>query len=645
VNRRDMLRAVAGTCALVVSQAGCPPPPPPTPPGGKATPSADGPRPPGTPTSDPNAVTVVHWANEHMMNKALLPKFAEDFYKSGIKTAAGKRIQVKLFLTNSGVITTELIQRVKNNVTLNGALPNPTLVTPAADHWIGEVNAATGQTVVDMGQTRTFAVTWIGIVTYEDMARCLGWPDQEVGLADIVALRANPAGWSAFPTSKIKREWRKTPLLSFTDPSQSSTARSMLYALYSIAANKQPADLTLADVATPEVVNYIKQFQRGVDHYVPNTLILNSKAYQGPTYGQFYFMVESNLVQLYQGKMSVTIGPDTQALKLQERMVMIYPREGSIAHNHSADLVQAPWVTPEQTDAARMWTSYLLEAQQQQAFMEEGFRPAIAIPYSSTIGPQNGLDPSKPTRVLNPDTMKSDVAMRIVGSWEDVKKPGMAVFVVDISGSMAGRKLDATKEGLRRALSAMPQHNSVGLVTFNDQIRTIVEVDALAENGDQLETAISGMLAAGQTALYDAVTRAIQMVDTAPGDDNAIRGVVILTDGQANAGTSRLRDVAQMEVQSTEAQIVSGCSGFQPADACGDGTGQQWTMKDVRGAELRIQTSHRIKIFFVGISDTTTGVSANWDVCRILAGAAQSECKGATNADLAAVIETFGKYF
>ncbi|MBI2910684.1 MAG: hypothetical protein HYY05_00970 [Chloroflexi bacterium] len=42
------------------------------------------------------------------------------------------------------------------------------------------------------------------------------------------------------------------------------------------------------------------------------------------------------------------------------------------------------------------------------------------------------------------------------------------------------------------------------------------------------------MEAAGETALYDAILEGTKMVDEAPGDPDAIRGVVVLTDGKAN---------------------------------------------------------------------------------------------------------------
>ena len=55
------------------------------------------------------------------------------------------------------------------------------------------------------------------------------------------------------------------------------------------------------------------------------------------------------------------------------------------------------------------------------------------------------------------------------------------------------------------------------------------------------------MQASGETALYDAVKTAVEMTDAAQGDERAIRAVVVLTDGQANRGTTVLHDIIRME--------------------------------------------------------------------------------------------------
>jgi len=244
-------------------------------------------------------VTVVHWANGHMTRPGLLPQMAERFNAANHRTANGQRIAVRVFNDGSAEQVSDLVSRVVRGTPLDAKLPDPVVVTPSADHWLVDVNDAAGKQVVDLTTTKSIAYTWIGIVTYREMAECLGWPNRDIGYADIIALRDDPSGWAAYPCAKA--EWGQRPLLGFTDPATSSTGRSALFTLYSIAANKAPDQLTVADVSAAAAIQYVKVFQRVVDHYLPGTIPLNTKIHLGPHYGHFFLMPEDDLVHLYMG--------------------------------------------------------------------------------------------------------------------------------------------------------------------------------------------------------------------------------------------------------------------------------------------------------------------------------------------------------
>ncbi|MBM2827249.1 MAG: hypothetical protein HW403_1313 [Dehalococcoidia bacterium] len=590
----------------------------------------------GSTIGEPEPIEVVHWANGHMMDEPLLPTFSKQFNADGYRTQSGRRIKVRLYLVNSGVITCQLIHRIKprpcdDNEGTGGhhgdELPDPTIVTPVADHWLSYVNYAVGRTVVDLSQTKNLVTTWIGIVTLPKMAQCLGWPNKEIGIADILALRNDPKGWESCPIAEA--EWGKLPLVSYTDPNSSSTGRSMLLTLYAIAAGKQPEALSLADVEDPAVVQYVRRFQRAVDHYVPDTLILNTKIYLGPRYGHFFFIAEDNLVKLSQGKIKVSEGGVTEPRALKSKMIMIYPKEGSIAHTHSAAIVQADWVSPEHAEAAQKWIEYLYQEPSQRAFVQEGFRPATDVAYKDVINPRYGLDPSKPRTIINPNGIQPAVAEKIVESWGDVKNSGVVTFVVDNSMSMAGNKMDQAREGVVHALDNIYSRNRVGLLTFSAGLKERVEVAPITENRFRIREALDRMGADGGGALYDAIKEAIQMTDLAGGDPQAIRGVVVLTSGRATGGTP-LHDLVKM--LSTEGKTIRTCSGFERETTCLDEEGKAVTKQSIIGTGL-------IHVFFVGVGE------ADLETCRILAEATGSACKGATEKDLGAVLEAFSKYF
>jgi hypothetical protein len=219
-----------------------------------------------------------------------------------------------------------------------------------------------------------------------------------------------------------------------------------------------------------------------------------------------------------------------------------------------------------------------------------------------------------------------------------VKKPGIVTFVVDTSGSMEGEKLAQAKKGMIKALDNMARNNQVGFLTFSSGVGTRIPVAPLRENRFPIADAVNRMQANGGTALYDAVKAGVELTDRTPGEAGAIRAVVVLTDGQANAGQTRLHDLIQMTSRN---EVSIRPFGGMENEQCGlDTNGTCVAKADMRGAGLAINTTHPVQIFFVGI-----GKDADIQIGRLLAEATGAEFQGATEKDLAKVLEAISKYF
>ena len=607
------------------------------------------------PTPSEPTVVVEHWATGHLMregeNMRLLPVMAEQFNRAGHRTESGTRIVVKVINVPSQLIAEYLVSRVNSgrridltqlsNGYVKPVYTNPSVVTPSSAHWLVTVNYEVGYNVVDLGSAQSIVRPVIGIVTYEEMARCLGWPEKELGYADIIALRADPQGWAKYNCASPA--WGKRPLVAFTDPTTSSTGRSLLLGLYSIAAGKLPEQLTTGDVNDSAVTGYVKQFQGLVDHYLIGTTVLNTKIHQGPRYGHFFIMPEDNLIHLYEGTERAFInGVKVQPPPIAPgSMVMIYPKEGSMPRSNCACIVQADWVAPEQNEASQQWIDFLMEDEQQRNFMAAGFRPGGDISLtdpSSKIKGRYGLDPTKPRVTLNPSLIDPAVAAEIDKNWQLVKRPGIVTFVVDTSGSMMGTKIGQAKDGLDRALENMAKNNQVGLVGFSETIHTFIPVGPLAENGFEIADAAKDMRARGETALYDAIKAGIEMTDAAEGPEDAIRAVVVLTDGRANRGQVKLHDLIRMS--SRDERPVQRFEGFENDAWAVSSGGERIEKADLIGGELALASRHPIQVFFIGIGD-----DADLDVGRMLAEATGAEFQGVAEKDLASVLEEFSKYF
>ncbi|MGZ6222632.1 MAG: extracellular solute-binding protein [Syntrophales bacterium] len=584
-------------------------------------------------------VEVIQWGNGHVMWPQLMPGMAKQFNEAGHKTKSGKTIVVKVVNVGSAEQSDDLISRINTGRPANSALPDPTIVTPSSADWLVRANYETNRSIVDISGSRTIAKSYIGIVTYEDMARALGWPDKEIGYADIIALRKNPQGWASVPAAKA--EWGQEPLFAFTDPITSTTGRSVLFGLYGIGASKTPEQLILPDVTDTKVTDYVKDFQNLIDHYMIGTIPLNTKVAQGPRYGHFFVMPEDNLISLYEGGLDVYVNGKTVKMEpITDAMVMIYPKEGSMVRNNIAGIVKAPWVTPEQAEGAQEWIEYLLQDEQQRAFLNAGFRPAIDLPLddpASKITSHYGLTPMPKTPLLIPEQIDPAVAAAIEQSWQDVKKPGIVTFVVDVSGSMDGEKMNQTKDGIIRALDNMAQNNQVGFLTFSNQVGNVIPVAPLSLNRYPIANAVREMRAQSDTALYDGIKRGIELTDQATGEANAIRAVVVLTDGQANTGTTKLDALITM-ISRNEVAIEQ-FGGFQNESGIEQG-GRTVSRQEIIGQGLAIGTNHPVQIFFIGI-----GADADMEVGRILSQATGAEFQGVTEKDLANLLEQFSKYF
>jgi Ca-activated chloride channel family protein len=273
--------------------------------------------------------------------------------------------------------------------------------------------------------------------------------------------------------------------------------------------------------------------------------------------------------------------------------------------------------------------------------MAAGFRPGTDISLTdaaSKIGAKYGLDPSTPAVILNPSLINPAVAAAIDQSWQDVKRPGIVTLVVDTSSSMRGEKLQQASDGLERALDNMARNNQVGLVTFNDTITTRIPVASLAENRLKVADAVRQARAQGESGLYEAIHAGVEMTDAVARKEDAIRAVVVLTDGQANRCETELDDLIQM--LSRDEVAITQFGGCQGDPIAVDKHGKSVEKRDLIGSGLAIKTRYPVQIFYIGIGD-----DADIEVGRMLAEATGAEFQGTTEEDLANLLEQFSKYF
>jgi Ca-activated chloride channel family protein len=155
---------------------------------------------------------------------------------------------------------------------------------------------------------------------------------------------------------------------------------------------------------------------------------------------------------------------------------------------------------------------------------------------------------------FDPPDYTSDVAIPAGSSlidaqnlWKEKKdagRPVAAVFVADVSGSMAGTRLFSLQRALRTARSFISAEASVGMVEFSDQtvLRLPIEEFDLNQQA-RFIAAVDDMDAAGGTAMYDGITLGLSMLLSHQATNpNAKPLLIVLTDGETNEGYT-LNDV------------------------------------------------------------------------------------------------------
>lgn len=127
--------------------------------------------------------------------------------------------------------------------------------------------------------------------------------------------------------------------------------------------------------------------------------------------------------------------------------------------------------------------------------------------------------------------------------WKENKngdKPIVAVFVADVSGSMEGEPLNELKKSLLNGSRYIGEENSIGLVTYSNDVNINLPIERFDLNQRSLFTgAVQDMDESGGTATFDAIAVAVQMLlDEKEKNPDAKLMLFVLSDGETNIGHS-----------------------------------------------------------------------------------------------------------
>jgi Ca-activated chloride channel family protein len=309
-----------------------------------------------------------------------------------------------------------------------------------------------------------------------------------------------------------------------TNPSASNTGFSALVGVATALSGASGA-LTVADINATQLTGFFGglQLTAGSSGFLADAFTRN----QGKVDGIINY--ESVLLSLNAGG------------KLSERLDLVYPRDGIITADYPLVLLD-----PSKRDLYDKLVSYLTSTDvQRQLMTNTARRPVVTgVPLDSRFPAQVLFETPFPGSLTVVDTL-------IEQYLDHFTKPSHTVYVLDLSGSMQGSRLDMLKQafhllsdpnaqGVQR-FARFRSREDVTIITFSDHvmdnrdfmIRDATQTAQLRPISDYVDSLQAG----GGTAIYDAMDQAFQVADQARSTQAGyFISVVLMTDGENNSG-------------------------------------------------------------------------------------------------------------
>ncbi|XP_035750664.1 inter-alpha-trypsin inhibitor heavy chain H4 [Egretta garzetta] len=143
--------------------------------------------------------------------------------------------------------------------------------------------------------------------------------------------------------------------------------------------------------------------------------------------------------------------------------------------------------------------------------------------------------------------------------------PKNIIFVIDRSGSMAGRKIEQTRDALLKILQDLHPEDHFSFIAFNSKV---VEwksslLQATTENVASAAGFVQTLSASGGTDINRAVLTAVSVLDKAERlPERSVSMIILLTDGQPTSGESNVEVIQENIHKAVNGKYALFCLGF-----------------------------------------------------------------------------------
>ncbi|NOQ34428.1 MAG: solute-binding protein [Methylococcaceae bacterium] len=226
---------------------------------------------------------------------------------------------------------------------------------------------------------------------------------------------------------------------------------------------------------------------------------------------------------------------------LQEKLVLIYPKEGVVTADYPLILL-----AQNQNENYQKLITYLKAPAFQTWMMNNTDRR----PVNTTVA----LGEQFPKGYLMdlPFPANIDTVNEILFAYlDDRRKPSHSFFVLDLSGSMQGKRIESLKRAINNLagddqsitgkFSRFRNRERVTIITFNHSIIGEYEFNVTKDGSSiqKIREYISGLKPQGGTAIFTALQRAYEKARLAKdADPDRFYSIVLMSDGINNDGIS-----------------------------------------------------------------------------------------------------------
>jgi hypothetical protein len=213
------------------------------------------------------------------------------------------------------------------------------------------------------------------------------------------------------------------------------------------------------------------------------------------------------------------------------------------------------------------------------------YAPSVPVPDNKALGLRADLERAKIAPSGGPFHLR--IALQS-SPHAAAARPHLSIhLVLDVSGSMGGESISRAREAAEALVDKLAPSDDFSLTTFSSSAHVLVPDGPVGARRGEIKSAIHGVGVEGGTNIGEGLTLGYQQASTPSIPEDAVRVVLLLSDGRANEGitsSERLSGMAlaafQHGIQTSSFGLGSDYDGALMSSIAADGAGGYYYLRD-----------------------------------------------------------------